>query len=262
MKKFFVIILCLCLLLCGCYSVPDSPQKEVFPQTVVYEDSDFRITATDLQYNRGNIEIDVLVENNTQENATVYCDSFIINNVMVTALMLVDVASEAKANGTIYIDKDVLQSAGIEQINTLTSYGAHISFDVRDTLEIEFSITDNADYIQAIDESGNVLYSENGITVISKFEPGKYSDKIPLLLKNESGQDLHIFTSHVTVNGYTVPEVHYYSPICNGTYRFFEIELSSWGQEEMDVIESASFSIEFMKPKSTQVIFKTGNLGV
>ena len=264
LKKGLALFLCLCLFLCGCTRETISlyQEKPEFQESVVFEDSDFRITATDIQHNAGNIEIKILVENSYQENATVYCDSFIINNIMLTALMWVDVAAEAKANGTIYIDKADLQPAGIEQINTLTSYGAHISFDVRDTLEIEFSITGNVDYIQSIDESGNVMYSENGITVISKFEPGTYSDRIPLLIKNDSGQDLHIGTSHVTVNGHTVPEWKYYTPICDGTYRFFEIELSSWGLEEnnIDKIESASFVISFMVPKSTQVVFQTEQL--
>lgn len=268
MKKFFTTFLCLCMILCGCSAATTDTQQhtqqqnEEFTETIIYEDSEFKITATDIQYNRRNIEIKVLVENNSQDNATVYCDSFIVNNVMITTLMWVDVAAGAKSNGTIYLDNSDLQAAGIEQLNTVASYGAHISFDSRDTLEIDFSVTENADYVQNINEEGNVLYSENGITVISKFEPGKYSDKIPLLIKNESGQDLHVGTSHVTVNGYTIPEWKYYTPICDGTYRFFEIELSSWGLEEnnIDKIESASFAIDFMKPDSTQIIFQTGNL--
>ena len=264
LKKSSALFLCLCIFLCGCSSETTSlyQEKTNFQEIVVFEDSDFRITATDIQYNAGNIEIKILVENNFKENATVYCDSFIVNDVMITALMWIDVSAGGKANGTIFFDRSDLQVAGIEQINTVLSYGAHISFDIRDDVEIAFSITENADYVQIINEEGKLLYSENGITIISKFESGKYSDSIPLLIKNESGQDFHIMSNNVTVNGYTIPEVHYYTPICDGTYRFFEIKLSSWGIEEneIDMIESASFSFNFMEPKSTHVIFQTAQL--
>lgn len=264
LNRYIAFVVSLCFFLCGCYAPVSESSEQIteFTETVIYDDSAFRITAKDIQHNSGNIEIKVLVENNSQYNATVYCDTFIVNDIVLSALMWIDTAAGAKSNGTIYLDKSDLYTAGIEQINTLSSYGAYISFDGSNTQDITFFIVENADYVQSINEEGKVLYSENGITIISKFEPDKHSNKIPLLIKNESGQDLHIGTNYVTVNGYTISQWKYYTPICSGTYRFFSIELTSWGLEENNIekIESASFSIDFMSPDSTQVIFQTGNL--
>lgn len=258
---FFII---LSFIFCGCYAPVSESSARIteFTETVVYEDSGFRITAKDIQHNNSNIEIKVIAENSSQYNATVYCDTFIVNDIVLSTLMWIDTAAGAKSNGTIYLDKSDLNTAGIEQINTLSSYGAYISFDEHHTQDISFSIVENPDHVQSINEEGKELYSENGITIISKFEPNKYSNKIPLLIKNESGQDLHIGTNYVTINGYTVSEWKYYTPICDGTYRFFSIELANWSLEENNIekIESASFSIDFMRQDSTQVIFQTGNL--
>lgn len=259
-----LLLLFFCFLLCGCYpiTVSDPVQNYHFTEVIVYEDSEFRISVTDLRYNRDSVEIKIFAENNSKSNVTVSCSHFIINGVMIDTFMYLKVATESKANGTIYLNRDNFLAAGIQELTSIESYGAHISMESGETRDIDFSIYNNSDYLQSIDEDGTILYEENGITVISKFKPGQYRNIIPLLIKNESGQDIHVMTSYVTVNGYTIPEVHYYRPICNGTYRFFNIELSSWGLEENKIgaIESASFYIDFLRPNSSEIIFQTDKL--
>ena len=253
-----------CFLLCGCYPsmVSDPVQNNHFTEVIVYEDSEFGISVTDLRYNRDSVEINIFAENNSESNVTVSCSHFIVNGVMIDTFMYLQVAKESKTNGTIYFSMDDLITAGIKELTSIKSYGAHISMESGENRDIDFSLYSNSDYSQSIDEDGTILYDENGITVISKFTPGKYRRIIPLLIKNESGQDIHVMTSYVTVNGYTIPEVHYYRPICDGTYRFFNIELSGWGLEENKIgaIESASFYIDFLRPNSSEIIFQTDKL--
>ena len=259
-----LLLLFFCFLLCGCYSstASDSVQNNLFAEVIVYEDSEFRISVTDLRYNSDSVDIKIFAENNSGSNITLSCSHFIVNGVMIDTFTHLQVAAKSKANGTIYLNRDNLLAAGIQELTSIESYGAYISTESGENRDIDFSIYNNSDYLQSIDEDGTILYEENGITVISKFKPGQYRSIIPLLIKNESGQDIHVMTRYVTVNGYTIPEVHYYSPICNGTYRFFNIELSGWGLEENKIgaIESASFYIDLLRPNSSEIIFQTGEL--
>lgn len=262
MRKLLSIFFC--FLLCGCSpaTVSNSVQNNHFTEVILYEDSEFRISVTDLQYYKGSVEIKIFAENSSESNITVSCSNFIVNGVMIDTFMYLQVATEAKANGIIYFNMDDLLTAGIQELTSIESYGARISMESGEKRDIDFSIYNNIDYSQSIDEDGTVLYDKNGITVISKFKPKQYRNIIPLLIKNESGQDLHIMTNYVTVNGFTVPEVYYYSPVCDGAYRFFNIELSSWSLEEnaIEKIESATFYIDFLQPNSTDVLFQTGKL--
>ena len=81
---------------------------------------------------------------------------------------------------------------------------------------------------------------------------------------NESGQDFNIWTEYVTVNEYTVPEWHYSYIVCDGSVRFFEIELvgPAMGGADIDTIEKASFTLDFKVPGSSTSICKTEQLEI
>lgn len=269
-KNNIVPILVCCLIafvfltLCLGSDSTDEPQidNSSYKSSVIFETDLLRITATNINTSEKETEIKLLIENFSPSNAVVSCSSYIVNGMMIDTVMYAEVTAKANANCSIYLDGADLRKSGIEKISQIIPYDSHVSFDSGKKYPLDYCITINEDHTQTVNEEGKLLYSANGITVISKFEPGSASKKIPMLIKNESGMDLHIGTSYVTVNGFTVPEISYYTPICNGTYRYFEIELSPFEKENQDIgnFETASFCLSFMKPKSTQIIFQTEQL--
>lgn len=246
----------------------DSAVESSILSPILYSKNGVRITANNIVQNRNSTEINILVENDTADNITLYCTTFIVNGAMIDTLAYINVAAGAKANSSIYFDEDDLSAAGIGQIVTVKSYDAHISFpdSSKDTEYISLEVTTSKanSYTQTFDESGKILYNQNGITVISKMSPGLDTNRIPLLIKNDSGKDFNVWTNNVTVNGYTIPEWHYNTIVCDGTVRYFDIHLTNDGltANKIQSINTVSFSIDFLKPKSSRVIWETGELEI
>lgn len=242
----------------------ESSETTGFDEISVFEDYGLSVTLENIRYERRSIEFDFSIENYSDDNATLSGTTFIVNGVMIDAFLYAPVASGSKANCTLYFDSVDLGTAGIEEIYSIVSYDSHISFEKSETKDISLDMIFDEGKTQNIDASGKVLYDQNGITVISKFDPSKQNDSIPLLVMNESGQDFNIWTEYVTVNGITVPEWHYYYIVCDGSARFFEIELLSpaMGGSDIDTIETASFTLDFKFPRSSASIYKTDQLEI
>lgn len=263
-----VIFLIFLLLIGCCLSLYSSLGVSVKhdPNTIIYDDSDITIYASDVYYGTDQLSIKILAENKTNENIGFYCSSFIVDNVMIDSILWMDIAEGAKATRTLYFDNTVLQNAGYEQISYIEFYKPHISFTEsnRNTkyISVDCNFTDGTSHV--FDKSGEVLYSKNGVTVISRFSAGTNSKKIPLMIINESGQDITPWTSHVTVNGYTVSEWHYGSVIKNNTSRYFDIQLVNEALKEADIssIQEASFNLSFLAAGSTKELFSAGRLHV
>ena len=277
MWKFVCAIVAFCCLLTSCQMqvnneiMDDTDQStetiseiEAVTEVVVYDDSNLKISLKDINYSTEGAQIDLLFENNSDDNLTFSCSTFVVNSIMIDSFVYADVAARAKSNYSIYLDGYALAVAGIEQISTVKSYGAYIHYasPSMDDLPVYLDMSLSSDSSQTIDESGTVLYAENGITIFSKFISSESRDRIPILIKNESDKDLSVWTSYVTVNGYSVQEWHYGYVICSNSYRFLEIEIveDSLEKNKIDVIENASFTIDFLDHHSTKSLFSTGQL--
>ena len=239
---------------------------EATQEVIIYDEANLIIFLKGANYNTDGVRIDLLFVNNSEYSLTFSCSTFVVNNIMIDTFVYTEIAAGAKSNTSIYLDGYDLDIAGIERVNAVRSYDAHISYDASnmDDLPISLDMSFSNDPQQIIDETGCVLYAENGITIFSKFVSGENNGKIPILIKNESDMDLNVWTSCVTVNGHSVQEWHYAYTICNDSYRFLEIELAedSLESNNIDTIENASFTIDFLDPHSTESIFSTGQLYV
>lgn len=243
----------------------NTASKQV-PDTIIYSDNDISLYASSIYYGGDQPTIKFLVENKTNENIGFYCSTFVVDNVMMDSLLRLDIAKGAKAIGTLYLDDNVLDKAGFGYISYIEFFDPHIAFkeSSRDTRYISVDLSFDSVTPRDFDVSGDVLFSQNGVTVISRFTPGQYSRTIPLLIINESGQDIMPSTSHVTVNGYTVSEWHYGLAIQNNSARYFDIQLVKESVEDLnvDLIYKASFNLRFLKAGSTQELFSAGQLYV
>lgn len=234
------------------------------PDTVIYNDSDITLYASSIYYGGSCPTINFLIENKAGENITFYCSSFVVDNVMMDSFLWIDVAEGSKATGTLYLDDDVLDKAGFGHISYIEFYEPHISFKEsgRNTKYISVDCSFAGVTPSEFNTTGDVLYSQNGVTVISQFTPGQQNSSIPLVIINKCGQNIMPWTSHVTINGYTIPEWHYGLVIQNNTVRYFDIQpvKEDLRNAGIDTIETVSFSLSFLEAGSTQELFSAGQL--
>ncbi len=78
--------------------------------------------------------VKVLIENNTEENLGVQCNSLIVNNYMITDLFSCSELHGKKANDTIYLSSSGLEAAGITTITDLSNSFHVYDSDTYDTL--------------------------------------------------------------------------------------------------------------------------------
>lgn len=296
MKRLLTFLLIFCLMagmLAGCISIEDEPlsngnntgsnngnadngntdssnkEKATIEDTVIYNENDIIITATGIDEDSFfGTEIKLRVENNTDKNIIVSCSNFIVNGFMMTGLMSIDVAAGKKANDSLTLYSSDLERAGITQPATIVSHDAQILdgdtygnlFDI--SLNINTSIA--ATYTQQVDESGDVLFQQDGLTVIAKhMEDTLLGKSVYLLVKNETGKDITVSADNVSVNGYTVT-VFMYDTVCTDTVCYSSLDLMTSDLEENEItdIEEVTFTLNILDPDTFQTILETDELKV
>lgn len=247
------------------------PEKEpeiTIEESMIYESDMVTVTVKGIEESWSGLEIKLLVENKTDRNIALSGMDMVVNGVTLSGGLYIDVAAGKKANGTISLYSNSLEMAGIEAIATLRTCDAHIvdtdSYETLAQVDLEIVTSLGESYIQELDESGEMLYESNGVSVIAKFmEDEFYGKSLRLFVKNESGKDVTIQAENVSVNGFTV-DGWMYDLVCAGTVRFCELDLWESGLEENDIseIEEISFTISLIDPNSYNTIAKSDELQV
>ena len=202
-------------------------------ETVLVDENDVKITATDLSYTNRAVEVNLSIENNTDKNLSFqggmrnyYCSS--INGYMVDGGYLnTDVTAGKKANETLSFSADELSLMGITDIADIELCFYICDEDRDDYLEtgprqLKTSIADNYNY--AVDtyrqtignsdllnslglsvtyNSEEEVFSQGGVRVVTQ-TLATNSDGEPALLielENTSNEIVRAVTSNVAING-------------------------------------------------------------
>lgn len=237
-------------------------------ETVVYDENNIKITVKELTEDFMGKGLKFLVENGTDKNITLSVDDVIINGITVNCAGYIDVSAGKKTNDVITVYNETLETAGIETFATISFPDAHIvDTDSYDTLfKTPFTVETSVakEYKQNIDETGDVVYDENGIKVIAKVLQDELIGKsVLLLVENTTDKDFIVQAENISVNGYTIT-AWLYDTVFGDTVRFSEIDLSSTDLEENDIedIENVTFSLEFINPETYGEIATTGEVEV
>ena len=301
MKKSVILLLVLCLfvsVLSGCVVIEDQPLSNgnndavtnetsgsqddngninsdssnnavTVEETELYNDNNVIVTVTGIEEHAlMGPQIKLRLDNNTDKNITLTGDNFVVNGVTMYGLMSIDVAAGKKANGEITLYSSELELSGIKKIATVSCNDAQFYdsdsyetlFDI--SLNIETSIA--VDYQQQIDETGDVLFQQDGITVtVKKLETNLLGQAVILLIKNETGKEIIVNAENVSVNGYTIGGF-LYDIICKDTVRFSSLDLMSSELEENSItaVEEVTFSLEVLDADSYSTITSTDELKV
>lgn len=228
-------------------------------ETVLVDENDIKITATELNYTDYSVELGLLIENNSSVNlsftsGTLGCDRNAVNGYMVgDGYLNADVSAGKKSHESISFSKDALALFGITEVANI-----QIGFSVQDDDYEDFytgmgqvntSATDSYDYedsnYQKSIKSGiwetayncsidyyaeEELYNQNDIRVVSEaLLTNKDGEKIILIeIVNDSQEMIYGVASEITVNGLIVNASNWSAEAINpGTRRVIDMPISS-----------------------------------
>lgn len=284
-------LLLLCLLLAGCASPkpqpteaptvttepatgetqpPTKPQSDVtMANQVIYDKDGVRITVTGMEDDSWTgKKIWMMLENNTDRNLLLTGDVFVVNGITVQAYLYAEVAAGMKANDSLELFTEVLDMAGIEKIATIRGYDTRlVDSDSLDTvakipLTLETSVAQT--HVQEIDVSGEVVFQQDGVTVIARVISEEfYGQSVQLLVKNETGRDIILEAENISVNGFTV-DAWLYDTVCKDTVRFSELDLFSSGLQDngIEAVEEVTFTLRVLDDTTYETLMKSGVLTV
>lgn len=244
-------------------------QKTAVMETVVYDADGIKITATGMEENAlSGINLKFLVENSTDKNIAMSGTNFVVNDITISGYLYIDVAAGKKANGAVEFSKENLTAMNITDIATFFSGDSYIydsdSYETICYTPFFVETTASESYTQIIDDSGDVLFDQNGITVITKNIKDDFLGQYAcFLVKNNTGKDIICEGEHISVNGFTI-NAWMYDVIYADTVRLCEMELLSSTLEENGIvdIEEITFNLRVIEDQSYSPITTSGELKV
>ena len=240
----------------------DTPQPENDPivqteepvfveEQVLVDEAGIKITATDFEDGFMGPQLRLLIENDTEQNIIVQARNSSVNGYMIDANISSDIAAGKKSNDSItFFDAD-LEKCGIETIADMEFSFIVLDSDTWETyLEsapIQIETAAKPDYKYTYNDSGELIYEENGIKIVSQ---GIISDdsvtgpELRLYIENESGNDITIQSRDVSVNGF-MTESLMSADVINGKRAVDGITFYSSSLDENGItdISSTEFSL-------------------
>jgi len=226
----------------------ENKQSVTIQETVCFEYDGFKVTAKEIVddsfWGSG---IKLYIENNGNKDYSLSTNAVIVNNCMVSSFTGTTVAAGKKANEILYLSSSDLEAAGITNIGQVEIYFYLYDPNSYDTVYTADGVTIKTSAYSSMDttpdESGHVLYNQNGIKIIGKYvdESTFWGSAVLLYVRNTSGRNIGISCEDMSINGFMVSG-YYYADIYSGKYSLDEItilssDLSDNGITSIDEIE-------------------------
>lgn len=210
-------------------------------------------------------EIKLLIENNHEKNITVQIRNGSVNGYMQDLHLSCDVATGKKANDTISLSEASLALCDITTITDL-EFSFHIfnsdSWDtILDSEQIKISTSGSESYEQVYDDSGEVLFDNNGIQIISKgiLEDDSFlGPSLCLYIENNSENNIIVQSRDTSINGFMSDPV--LSPhVLSGKRAIATMTFMSSDLEENDIekIDEIETSFHIFNPETLNEIVDT-----
>ena len=191
----------------------EAPSDEVtLEEKEIYNQDNIIVTATGLKMDGfWGPEITLLVENNSDKNLTIQPRNSSVNGYMIDLQMSCDVAAGKKANDGMVISNSDLEKCGIDTIADI-EFSLHIfesdsweSYVDTEPIKLTTSVGDG--YQQVYDDSGEVLYNNNGIKIISKgllTDDSIFGPQFITYIENNSDKGITVQVRDTSVNGFMI----------------------------------------------------------
>lgn len=156
-------------------------------------------------------ELNLLIDNASDKNITVQARKTAVNGYMVSSSMSCDILSGKKANDSLTFMNSDIENCGIDEITNL-EFSFHIfesdSYDkLYDSELIKLTTSLAEEFTQTYDDSGEVLYDENGVKIIFKdldTDDSIFGPQIMLYVENNTEQTVTIQARNTSVNGFMI----------------------------------------------------------
>lgn len=192
----------------------EPPRSGDFSPQVLLDKRGIVITATGLNMDGAyGPELNVVIENNSETNVIVQTQYASVNDYMIETLFNASVSAGTKADSSVVLLSSDIQKSGIQtiaDIELLFHISDHnlVTFLDSDPVTVRTSAADTYSY--SFDDSGEELYNENGLRVVSKgiseddsvFGPG-----LVVFVENTTGQNITLQAKNVLVNGRAVDTI-------------------------------------------------------
>ncbi len=234
---------------------------------VLYDENGIKLTITGLENGYWAKELSFRLENNTDHKVSFLIGEVQLNGITIDASAMTMVYAGETEEETIKFYYDDLEVAGIEKIATVSCQDAIITDSTNHTtlavFPFSFEIPTAVGYEQVIDESGEVVFEESGITVICRTVRNEDNEEqIIMMVKNDMSQCVQIemidWTDDLFLNfGAGVK-------LWPGSVCFFAPEVYIDGEEQstLDGVDEIMFVVQVLNPETEMPILESDALTV
>lgn len=195
-------------------------------------------------------EVNVLIENNSDKNITVQTRNSSVNGYMVDFQISSEVAPGKKINDSMILMNTDLENSGISTICDM-EFSFHIfdsdSWDTFvDSEPIIINTSASGTYEQNYDDSGDVIFDNNDIKIISKGISENDSLMGPALylyIENNSDKDITVQSRDTSIDGFMIEPI-FSSDVISGkkavdTMVIMSTDIEDNGIEAIEEIETS-----------------------
>lgn len=246
-------------------SEEDTSTETTIQQQVLLDQDGIKITATeyivDTLWGDG---IKVLIENNTDQNIRVGCNTLIVNNYMINDWFTTTVAAGKKVYDTIDLSSTGLKEAGIKNVGQVevgfNVYNSDTYDDILDTdvITIKTSEFDNMDTTP--NDAGFELCNTNGVRIVGKYvdEDSFWGSSVLLYIENNTDKIIRVTSEYMSINDFMV-DGYLWNNIYPGKMAIDDITVFSSDLEENGIttIEQIELSFHVIDTDSYDTIFET-----
>ena len=184
-------------------------------EAVIFDQGDIKITAKSIDTDgMFGPEIKLLIENNSSTDITVQSRNASVNGYMIETMLSADVAAGKKVNDELVFMNSDLETAGISTIADV-EFSFHIfNSDTWDTIidsdMISIQTSAAANYEYTFDDSGFLVYDDNGVQIVVKglSETDSWlGPEIIVYMSNTGTRNATIQVRDVSVNGFMVETI-------------------------------------------------------
>lgn len=243
----------------------DTNEEVTLSETVLYEADGIKVTAKGLEDSLFGTDVKILIENDSSNNILITSDSVSANGYMMpTAALYAEVAAGKKSNEALTLMSSELDQCGITTLSELQFYlqiQDPETWETIKTTDLLTLTTSAADYVQPVDDSGDVVYNENGIKVVCKGlkQDIIWDGTVVFYMENNSNKEVSIYAENVSVNGF-MEDVGLWSDLRPGTKiidGMSMIDLSDLEITNIDEIKNIEFNLRIVDANTWDEIVTT-----
>lgn len=242
-----------------------SDEEVTIAETVLYEADGIKVTAKSLADGLLGTEVKLLIENDSSKNILITSSSVSANGYMMpTAALYAEVAAGKKANESLTLMSSELDQCGIETLAEMQFYLQIQDPETWETIKTTDLITlatSATGYTQPVDDSGDVLYNENGYKIVCKGlkQDIIWDGTVVFYMENNSNKAVSIYAENVSVNGF-MQEVGLWSDLRPSTKMIdgmSMIDLSDLEITNIDEIKAIEFNLRIVDAETWEDIATT-----